>query len=208
MEIQYFGANCVRISTKKASVLLDDNLDKLGLKSQAKKDDIVLQTHAGLPEAKDAKIVINSPGEFEVSNISIQGVAARSHMDEKGQKSAIMFKLNVNDIRIVVTGHIFSDLNDEQLEALGTVDLLVVPVGNSGYTLDAIGASKVIRKIEPKIVIPTHYADKEINYEVSQQPLEDAIKDLPFEIKERVDKLKLKTNDLPEITELIVLERQ
>lgn len=208
MDIQYYGANCIRISTKKASVIVDDNLKSLGLAAESKKDEVAIKTFAGIDSPKDAKIVIDAPGEYEVSGVSIKGIAARAHMDEPKQKTATMYKLDVNDIRVVVTGHIFADLSDDQLESLGTVDVLIIPVGNAGYTLDAIGASKVIRKIEPKLVIPTHYGEKGINYEVPQQSLDEALKELPFEVKARVPKLKLKESDLPELTELIVVERQ
>lgn len=207
MEIQYYGANCVRIATKKAAVVVDDNLEALGAKSVTKDGDIALHTFA-MPTVDKAKMTIDTPGEFEVSGVSVKGIAARAHMDEPKQKNATIYKITVSDIRVVVTGHVFADLNDEQLEALGTVDVLLVPVGNAGYTLDAIGASKLIRKIEPKMVIPTHYADKGLNYEVPQQSLEEAVKELPFEAKEPVEKLKLKESDLSEVTELVILARQ
>jgi L-ascorbate metabolism protein UlaG (beta-lactamase superfamily) len=88
------------------------------------------------------------------------------------------------------------------------VDVLVVPVGGNGYTLDPIGAAKVIKKIEPKLIIPVHYEDKGIKYEVPQVPLEEALKVLAVEPKETVAKLKLKSTELSETTQLIVLERQ
>ena len=208
MEIQFYGANCVRISNKKASVIIDDNLDSLGLKSVTKDGDVVLRTFGELNEKKKVKLAINEPGEYEVSAVSIKGIAARAHMDEESAKSVTMYKLDFSDIRVAVVGHIFADLSEEQLEEIGTTDVLIVPVGNSGYTLDGIGAQKVIKKIDPKIVIPTHYADKGISYEVPQQELDDALKSITLELKERVPKLKLKSSDLPEIAELIVLERQ
>lgn len=208
MEVQYYGANCVRISTKKASILIDDNLENLGLASATKDGDIVLKTFNHPDGKKSPKIVIDTPGEFEVSGVSVKGIAARAHMDDPKEHTATMYKLNVGDFRIAVTGHVFADLNDDQLEALGTIDILIVPIGNSGYTLDSVGASKVIRKIEPKLVIPTHFADSAINYEVPQQTLEEAMKELPFEMKEAVPKLKLKESDLSEVTELVILERQ
>jgi hypothetical protein len=208
VEVQFYGANCIRIVYKKAGVVIDDNLESLGLSSVTKEGDVFLRTHGEFTPKKQPKIIIDGPGEYEVSDISVKAIAARAHMDEEKQTTATIYKLDVADIRVVVAGHVFADLTDDQLEELGTVDVLIVPVGNSGYTLDAIGASKVIKKFEPKIVIPTHYADKAINYEVPQASLEDAIKDLPFELKETVPKLKLKHSDIPEIPEIVILERQ
>lgn len=208
MEIQYYGANCVRIVTKKASITIDDNLAALGQKSPAKPGDIMLFTGAEHGEPKvEAKLVIDRPGEYEVSDTSIQGVAAQAHLDEDG-KNATMFKIIGEDIRLVVLGHIHPDLTEEQLEALGTVDVLLLPVGGSGYTLDAVGAAKVAKKIEPKLIIPTHYDDKDLNYEVPQTPLEEALKVLAIEPKETAPKIKIKSGELAETTQLVVLERQ
>ena len=209
MEVQYYGANCVRLSTKKANIIVDDNLASLGQKSVARAGDIVLQTTPPIDKpAADVKIVIDIPGEYEVSNTSIQGVAARSHMDEEGKQSSTMFKIIADEVKVVVTGHVFPELSDSQLEALGTVDVLIIPVGGNGYTLDSVGALKLIKKIEPKLVIPTHYADKALKYEVPQQSLEEAVKDLAMEIKETVPKLKVKPAELGETAQLIVLEKQ
>jgi len=208
MEIQYCGANCVKLTTKKAAITIDDNLSELGLKSVSKAGDIVLFT-GKVGESKEPKLVIAEPGEYEVSDISIQGIAARSHMaaDEKA-KDATIFKIMADEVRIVVIGHIYPELSDKQLEAIGTTDVLIIPVGGNGYTLDPVGALKIIKKIEPKLVIPTHYADKAIKYEVPQQELSNAIKELAMEPKETVPKLKLKPADLTDTTQLIVVERQ
>ncbi len=208
MEIQYYGANCVRIVTKKASITIDDNLADLGLKSVTKKGDIALFTGPHGDPKEEAKLVIDRPGEYEVSNISVNAVAARAHIDEASTKAATMFKLICEDIRVAVLGHIYPDLKDAQLEALGTVDVLIVPVGGNGYTLDPVGALNIIKKIEPKLVIPTHYDDGAISYPVPQQPLEEAIKGLAMEQRETAGKIKIKPGDLGEVAQLLVLERQ
>lgn len=208
MEIQYYGANCVRLTTKKASIIIDDNLQALGLNAVTKAGDIALFTGVVSPPKTEPKILISQPGEYEVSDVSIQGIAARSHMDEEGKFSATAFNIISEDMHVAVLGHIYPELSDSQLEAMGTIDVLVVPVGGNGYTLDSLGALKLIKEIEPKIVIPTHFDTKGITYEVPQQPLEEALKGLAMESVEPVAKLKLKPGDLPDTMQLIVLERQ
>ncbi len=64
-----------------------------------------------------------------------------------------MYKLIIEDVRVGVLGHIHPELDDKQLEALGTIDILLVPVGGNGYTLDSLEALKLIKKIEPKITL-------------------------------------------------------
>ena len=83
---------------------------------------------------------------------------------------------------------------------------MFVPVGNNGYTLDSIGALSLIKDIEPKLVIPTHYKSSSLKYPVDQSSLDQVLKDLPMEIKDRSNKLKIKQNDLSDITQLFILE--
>ena len=207
MDIQYYGANCIALSTKQARVVIDDNLADLGAKPAAKPGDIALFTTAHADPAQPAKIMIDQPGEYEASGVSIYGIAARSHMDEAGKKTATMYKLVLEDVRILVVGHIYPELSDTQLEAIGMVDVMFVPVGGNGYTLDGVGALKVIKGVEPKLVIPTHDGSKDLTFPVPQQPLEEALKALAMEPKETVAKLKLKPGDLSDTMQLIVLEQ-
>jgi L-ascorbate metabolism protein UlaG (beta-lactamase superfamily) len=207
MDIQFFGANCVTISVGGARVVVDDNLADLGGKAVAKAGDIVLFTHAhgGAPEG--AKLVIDRPGEYEVSDISIYGIQSRAHIDEDKQRSATMYKLIAKDLRVLVTGHVFPKLKDSDFESIGTVDVMIVPVGGNGYTLDPTGALELIKEIEPKLVIPTHYADDKLNFPVPSQTLDQALQGLGMEPKERTGKLKLKHGDLDDTTQLVVLEK-
>lgn len=208
MEIQYYGANCIRLTTKQASITIDDNLKELGLKSQTKTGDILIFTSAhGEPEA-DAKIVIDQPGEYEIAEVSIVGLPARSHMDEEAGRTATIYKLTIDDIRVLVTGHIYPELSEQQLEDISLVDILIIPVGGNGYTLDGEGALKIIKQIEPKILIPVHYADKAVGYPVPMQELQSALSTLGMEAKQPQDKLKIKNTDISENLELVILARQ
>lgn len=207
MEIKYYGGNCIKITSKKNSIVVDDAV-KLGLKSIVTDKDIYLLTDKRTADRADkAYFSIDSAGEYEVADVSIHGVPARSHLDEDKTLNATMYRVIVDDVRIAIVGHIHPDLSEEQLEDLGTIDILVVPIGGNGYTLDGIGAQKVIRKIEPKVVIPTHYDSKTLKYEVPQTPLEDALTALAMEPAETLDTFKVKNGDVGEGPRLIVLNQ-
>jgi len=206
MDVQFYGANCIVFSNKELRLVVDDNLAQLGAKSVTKPDDVVLFTGPH-DEKPVARMLIDIPGEYEIGNVSIQGIPARAHMDEAGTLHGTMYKLTVGELVYLVTGHIYPELSDEQLEAIGMVDVMFTPVGGNGFTLDPVGAQKVIRAVEPKVVVPTHYEDTKLQFEVPQQPLENAIKEMSLEPKERVEKLRLKAADLSDITQLIVLEK-
>lgn len=207
MELQFHGANCVTITTKNARITIDDNLADLGGKSVAKAGDIALFTGAHGTPTQEPKIMIDQPGEYEVSGVSIYGIPARAHIDEEGSNTATMYKLTSEDVKILVVGHIYPELSEKQLEAIGMVHAMIVPVGGHGYTLDGTGALALIKKVEPKVVIPTHYDDPTLTFPVPQASLSDALKNLAMEAAQTATKLKLKPAELGETTQLIVVER-
>lgn len=207
MELTYFGANCLRISTKKTQIVVDDNLEQLGLKSITKPTDITLKTLDLIPD-HEARFKINMPGEYETAGVVVHGIAARAHIDEEGKYSATIYTIEADGARVAVLGHIFPELSEDQLEQIGVVDIAVVPVGGHGYTMDGVGALNVVKELEPKLVIPTHYADSALKYEVPQAELSEALKGLGMEALETLDKFKYKPTETSDSTHLIVLKRQ
>ncbi len=205
MDLQFYGANCLSIGYKGRRLVIDDNLADLGAKTVVKADDTVLYTTPP-KKAPKANLFLDGPGEYEVSDISVTGLPARAHLDADGKRST-MYKFVAGDISVLVTGHIYPELSENQLEDIGIIDVLVVPVGGNGYTVDPVGALKLIKDIEPKLVIPTHYADKTLNFPVPQQERSNALKELSMEAKETVTKLRLKAADLSDVTQLLVLEK-
>lgn len=192
-EVEYKGANCVVISSKKASIVIDPKLSVVGLKDVSVKDAIELATEARFAlNSEDAKLVIEGPGEYGVADFDIKGIAAQRHLDtESDPKKSTIYRIESGEIRLAVLGNIYEKLSEDQLEDIGIVDILIVPVGGSGYTLDATGAATVTRQIDPKIVVPVHYADNAISYEVPQSDFETFSAELGMQVEE-APKLKLK----------------
>ena len=193
-EVEYKGGNCVIVSSKKASVVVDPKLSVVGLKDLNVKDAVELATEARLAiNSDDAKLVIEGPGEYGIADFDIRGIAAQRHLDtEKDPKISTIYRIENGDIRAAVLGNIYEKLSEDQLEDIGVVDVLVIPVGGGGYTLDATGAATIIRQIEPKVVVPIHYADDALKYEVPQSDFETFAKELGAPVEE-VPKLKLKS---------------
>lgn len=208
MEIKFFGGNCIKIASKKNSIVVDD-IEHLGAKSVVTDKDILLVTDPRYStSSKKAHFVVDGPGEYEVSDVSITGVAARAHIDEENTFNSTMYRVILDDVRIAIVGHVYPDISEEQLEALGTIDVLCIPVGGNGYTLDGIGAQKIIKKIEPKVIIPTHHDDKTLKFEVPQVDLDSALKILAIEPTETLESLKIKNSEFGEGTKVVVLERK
>jgi len=192
-EVEYKGANGVIISSKKASIVIDPKISVAGLKDLNVKDAIELATEARfLIGSEDAKLIIEGPGEYGVADFDIRGIAAQRHLDAASDpKISTIYRIETGDITAAVIGNIYEKLSEDQLEEIGIVDVLVIPVGGSGYTLDATGAATIVRQIEPKLVVPVHYADPAISYEVAQSDVEVFTSELGAPVEE-VTKLKLK----------------
>jgi len=208
-DIEFKGANCVVISTKKSTLVTDPKLSVVGLKDQVIKDAVEIATEDRFVLAStSAKLSIDSPGEYEVGDFSIRGQAAVRHLDTKDdEKKSTIYRIEIGDVRIALLGNIAPHLSEDQLEFLGVIDMLIIPIGGSGYTLDATSATALVRQIDPKVVVPVHYADSALKYEVPQDTLETFTKELGVEVEE-TSKLKVKSQtSLPQTLTVVALTR-
>lgn len=208
-DIEYKGGNAVVIATKKSTAVFDPKLSLVGLKDVAVKDAVEIATESRFAlNSLTAKLHIEGPGEYEVGDFSVRATAAIRHIDASDAKPlSTMYRVEIGDVRLAVLGNIESKLTEDQLESLGVIDLLILPVGGGGYTLDATSAAAIVRQIGPKAVIPVHYADSALQYEVPQDTLEVFTKELAAPV-ETVSKYKVKSAaSIPQVLTVIELTR-
>lgn len=208
-DIEYKGGNGVVISTKKLTAVIDPKLSLVGLKDLPVKDALEIATEARFASgSKDVQLAIEGPGDYELGPFSVKGIPAIRHLDTSAdEKIATIYRIEVGDARIALVGNISPKLDEDQLEALGLVDILILPIGGGGYTLDATSAAGLVRQIDPKVIIPVHYADDALTYEVPQDTLETFVKELgaPVEI---TAKYKVKSASLlPPVLTIIEITR-
>lgn len=214
MEIEFYGGNCFRLKTKESLIVIDDNLVSLGSKSIVKKDSntTVMFTNKHLVSEDvigAARLVLDGPGEYEVGDVSVKGMQVRGHLDEEGQESATVFQFTYANSTVTVLGHIHPNVSDPLLEMAGGTDVLIIPVGGNGYTLDAVGAVSLIKKIEPDVVIPSQFDTEELNFEIPAAPIDDFIRISGLSANDPIDSYKLgKTDVLDGVaqTALVVLK--
>lgn len=194
-DIEYKGGNGVVITTKKSTIAIDPKLSVVGLKDIVTKGMVEIATEARFAtNHPDARILIEGPGEYEIGDCSIKGIAATRHLDtSQDEPIATIYRLEIGDVRMALIGNVTPKLNEQQLEDLGVVDIIILPVGGGGYTLDATSAAGIVRQIDPKIVIPVSYADSDLKYEVPQDTLETFTKELGAPV-ETVSKYKVKSS--------------
>lgn len=169
MNIQYYGHSCFKITTKPAgrgqgdvNVFLDPFDKTVGLRPPQGLADLILVSHDhpdhnNITALKGEPTIIDIPGEYSVKGINILGI--QSYHDDKQEKLNTLFLLESEDLKICHLGDLGTDLSSKQLEQIDGVDILMIPIGGK-YTINYEKAIDLIRKIEPKIIIPMHYKIK------------------------------------------------
>jgi L-ascorbate metabolism protein UlaG (beta-lactamase superfamily) len=113
---------------------------------------------AGVRPMRDPVFVVDGPGEYEVRNVLITGVRTY-HDKEKGTRRGFntIYAIYLDEVVYCHLGDLGHDLSPGQIEEIGNVDVLFVPVGGD-ETIEPSEAMSVISQIEPRVVIPMHYA--------------------------------------------------
>jgi L-ascorbate metabolism protein UlaG (beta-lactamase superfamily) len=205
LDITYLGAGSVKLSGKNLNVVCDPFDQSAGLGNGASKADVVtLSGPEGFGVIAGAKL-FDGPGEYEVKGATIIGVPARLHIDETGHRCCV-YSITIDGVNVVVVGNIAGKLDADQIENLGQVDVMVVPVGGHGLTLDAEGAAAVVTQLEPSYVVPVHYDDGVTKYPMPQSTVDTFLKEMGAS-PEPTSKLRINPKEAPAETQVVLLTR-
>ena len=96
-------------------------------------------------------------GTAKVKGIEFKGISTY-HDDAEGKSRGnnIIHCFEVDGVKVCHLGDLGHPLNDKQTAELGSVDILLIPVGGN-YTIDAKVASQVCDRLMPKVILPMHY---------------------------------------------------
>lgn len=205
MHIQYFGLSSFKFTTKDAVVVTDPFHKDSGLTPPRGAADILVlaQRDKTLYSATSGfsgePFMVDTPGEYDVKGVTFTGIPLKQE-----DKYISVFLIESEDIRILNLTQIHDwNMKEDEIEELGEIDILIIPVGGN-TVLSASQAAKVVNEIEPKIVIPSHYKMGDLIIDVD--PLDKFIKEMGGK-KEEMEKLIIKKRDLQEEgTKVVVLE--
>ncbi|RRR75806.1 MAG: Zn-dependent hydrolase [Candidatus Viridilinea halotolerans] len=215
-DIQYLGHACFRLRGRDGIVICDPYTRAIGMDIGRPTAHIVTVSHdhddhnnsAQVRPMRERLFVVEGPGEYEVGGIMIAGVLTY-HDKAKGAELGrnIVYVIHIDDIVFCHLGDLGHELSQGQIEAIGSVDVLFVPVGG-GETIGPAEAINVISQLQPRVVIPMHYASPQLSFDYPLAPLERFTLELGHKEFTLEDKLSLSASGLPaegEETRLIVM---
>jgi L-ascorbate metabolism protein UlaG (beta-lactamase superfamily) len=181
MRVQWYGQSAFALSGSDASVFIDPFGDLSGLAGggiqfeyppiENVEADLLLVTHEH-PDHNAIELIGGRPhiirstaGRHESPFGEVVGVASE-HDPQAGTARGpnTIFVFTLDGLRVAHFGDFGQDrLREEQAEAIGQVDLVILPVGG-GPTIDAAQAKAIADRLRPAWVVPMHYRTPRIGF--------------------------------------------
>jgi L-ascorbate metabolism protein UlaG (beta-lactamase superfamily) len=219
MEITWYGLSCFRLVERGSATVVTDPYDcnEIGGQPLRLPADIVTISHEA-PTASSVESVtgnpyiITGPGEYEVGSVFITGIQTggrRAGEDDQGGNPApqtnTLYTIDYNALTVAHLGDVSRVPSQAEIEALGTVNVALVPIGSS-HSLNAARIAEIISMLEPNIVIPMHYTPSARGLPLDA--LSKFLKEMGLSEAETLPSLKITSTSLPEETKVIVLDPQ
>ena len=210
MEITWYGQTCFRLSERGlATVVTDPYPPDVGLAFPRPRANVVTVSHDD-SKCRYTKGVrgpfklLDGPGEYEIGGVFITGIATFAD----GKRGALrglntVFTFDFNGLTVCHLGRLGHVPTQSQVEGLGAVNVLLVPVGDGG-SLTPARASEVISLFEPGLVIPMYY--KVRGLKISLGTLGRFLKEMGLEKADSQEVLKVSRASLSEETQVVVLK--
>jgi L-ascorbate metabolism protein UlaG (beta-lactamase superfamily) len=208
LDVTWLGHGCFRLRGRGAAVVTDPYPPAIGLKLQRMEADIVTVSHDhenhNYTQAVREAYEIRGPGEYEVAGVSVIGIPT-FHDAEKGAKHGrnTVYLIEIDDLRVCHLGDLGHKLDDVEAEIVSAPDVLLVPVGGR-TSINAAQAAEVVRQLEPRFVVPMHYAIQGLKLDLD--PLDKFLKELGLTAPEAQPKLSVQRSSGEYDTKVVVLE--
>jgi L-ascorbate metabolism protein UlaG (beta-lactamase superfamily) len=212
MELTWYGHSCFRLKrTRGAAVVTDPCGKDVGYDVPRVRADIVT---ISLDEAdynncalvRGGPKVIRGPGEYEVRGVFITGIATPMKKTKGADRPKnTVYLFDFDELTVCHLGSLDHVPSQSQVEALSTIDVLLIPVG-ARTTISASQAAEVVGLLEPRVVIPMHYKTKAIKARL--EPVSKFLAEMGLPQAESRDSLQVTQSGLPSETQVIVLNHQ
>lgn len=208
MIISYYGEGCFKVVSGEKNILVDPIIASSGLTAPRFKTDIIIKTLTSLPvinQPTDQSInqQIYGAGEYDITGIKISGIALLKESSKEFLKT--IYLVETESIKMCFLGHISQPPEPDILEQLEEIDILFIPAGGKPF-IEQKTAAKLIKQIEPKIVVPTFFKVPGLKRQTAD--LKIFLEETNNNSKELQEKLTIKRKDLDAIkkTEIAALK--
>jgi L-ascorbate metabolism protein UlaG (beta-lactamase superfamily) len=213
MEITWLGHSCFQLRGKTAVLVTDPFSPQQGpaqgdasrLSKLSATIVTVSHNHPGhnyVEGVGGEPRVVRGPGEYEISDVLITGVASY-HDSKRGQEYGrnTIYVIHMDDLVICHLGDLGHTLQEEQLEEVADADVLLVPIGGQ-HTINAAQAAELISQVEPRIIIPMHYP---VVPGETSNPLDTFCKEMGVEEMNPQPKFSVTRSSLATETQVVLL---
>jgi L-ascorbate metabolism protein UlaG (beta-lactamase superfamily) len=212
MEITWYGHSCFKLYERNLATVITDPYDAqaTGHAPLNVPGEIVTISHNKpghnhIAAIKGDPFIISGPGEYEIGGVfitALQTNAPNTHFEADEYNT--MYVFDFDGIKVAHLGGINRVPNQSEVEEVGNVHIMLVPIGGNG-TLNAVQAAEIVNLIEPGIVIPMHYMTESSIIELD--PLNKFLKEMGLSNIEPLDSFKFTSpRNLPEETQVVVLD--
>jgi len=170
MEIVWYGHACFRISERGMGSVVTDPFDAaiagyspLKLKAEIVTVSCEDPVHNFTKAVKGDPFIVHGPGEYEISHVFITGVQTTPHKKDYQGLRNTLYLMDFGNLTVAHLGNLDQVPSQSDIEALGAVNIALVPVGD-GNGLNAAKAAEVISMLEPNVVIPMQYQTVHTNW--------------------------------------------
>jgi L-ascorbate metabolism protein UlaG (beta-lactamase superfamily) len=209
MKIKWLGQSTFKIQSS-SNLVMDPYGPKIGELPSDLSADVVTVSHQHFDHNYTEGVsgnpqIIDESGEFSIKGFEIKGVKS-FHDNESGKQRGdnIIYRVSAEGITLCHMGDLGHILTPEQIDEIGNVDVLMIPVGGH-YTIDAVTAVQVVHQLNPKIVLPMHYKPEN---SLLQLPIEGVNKFnelIGWKLVEQTDELEINKSDLNSIDNEVVV---
>ena len=212
MRVKWLGHSCFLITSKGGLRVITDpyavggGINYSPIKETA---DVVVVSHghddhSNVSTVQGKPEVVKGDGIKTAKSVQFRGIATY-HDAAQGKQRGLntVFCFTIDDIKLCHLGDLGHVLSPEQVNEIGAVDILFVPVGGF-YTIDAPVASQVCDQLKPKVVIPMHFKTPKCAYPIAG--VEDFLKGKKGVRRVGDSEVDLEQEKLPAATEIVLLQ--
>lgn len=211
MEITWYGHSCFRIMERGMASVVTDPYDHevIGYSPLKLKADIVSISHDApghnfVSAVRGNPFLITGPGEYETGGVFITAVQTDGRgMKKSDQPRNTLYVFDYDSVTVAHLGDLRSVPSQTDIEALGQVDVALVPVGGGGG-LTAAKAAEIVSMLEPGIVVPMHFSTPDSTLKLA--PLSKFLKEMGAGKPTPEPVLKITRTSVPSETRVVVLD--